>query len=194
MRWCYVPMFLYRHVAASVRTGGRLPVAVVLVLGFSNIFADALSMGVGEYLSSKVRPMCSQEAYRYRQYPCEHGRLYSVDIPSFLSSTPTYIDFSFGQTWIAGELPGIGDADYTQMVRTYVYMFSREWTIKRMSHTYRIWFRLTTNTSWRRRDGKSGSSRTTGKEKSWRWSRFSRCVVASSWQVKRTGDACSRDG
>lgn len=30
--------------------------AVVLVLGFSNIFADALSMGVGEYLSSKVRP------------------------------------------------------------------------------------------------------------------------------------------
>lgn len=31
--------------------------AVVLVLGFSNIFADALSMGVGEYLSSKVRPV-----------------------------------------------------------------------------------------------------------------------------------------
>lgn len=30
--------------------------AVVLVLGFSNIFADALSMGVGEYLSSKVKP------------------------------------------------------------------------------------------------------------------------------------------
>lgn len=28
--------------------------AVVLVLGFSNIFADALSMGVGEYLSSKA--------------------------------------------------------------------------------------------------------------------------------------------
>lgn len=29
--------------------------AVILVLGVSNIFADALSMGVGEYLSSKVR-------------------------------------------------------------------------------------------------------------------------------------------
>lgn len=43
--------------AAPLRTGGRLPVAVVLVLGFSNIFADALSMGVGEYLSSKVRPV-----------------------------------------------------------------------------------------------------------------------------------------
>ncbi|CAM9428908.1 unnamed protein product [Sphacelaria rigidula] len=34
--------------------GGQLSVGVVLVLGFSNIFADALSMGVGEYLSSKA--------------------------------------------------------------------------------------------------------------------------------------------
>lgn len=34
--------------------GGRLPVQVVLVLGFSNIFADAFSMGMGEYLSSKA--------------------------------------------------------------------------------------------------------------------------------------------
>jgi VIT1/CCC1 family predicted Fe2+/Mn2+ transporter len=35
---------------------------VVLVLGFSNILADALSMGVGEYLSSQVRVMdaCTQ--------------------------------------------------------------------------------------------------------------------------------------
>mmetsp|Transcript_34588 Transcript_34588/g.45718 ORF Transcript_34588/g.45718 Transcript_34588/m.45718 type:complete len:286 (-) Transcript_34588:307-1164(-) len=34
--------------------GGGMGVDVVLVLGFSNIFADALSMGVGEYLSSKA--------------------------------------------------------------------------------------------------------------------------------------------
>lgn len=34
--------------------GGGLPPTVVLVLGFSNIFADALSMGVGEFLSSKA--------------------------------------------------------------------------------------------------------------------------------------------
>lgn len=33
-------------------TGGDLSVKIVLILGFSNIFADALSMGVGEYLSS----------------------------------------------------------------------------------------------------------------------------------------------
>ncbi|CAM9231413.1 unnamed protein product [Pylaiella littoralis] len=41
-------------IVAGAAAGGRLPVAVVLVLGFSNIFADALSMGVGEYLSSKA--------------------------------------------------------------------------------------------------------------------------------------------
>jgi len=35
-------------------TGGGLSVSAVLVLGFSNIFADALSMGVGEFLSSKA--------------------------------------------------------------------------------------------------------------------------------------------
>eukprot|EP00550_Attheya_septentrionalis_P007228 CAMPEP_0198287426 /NCGR_PEP_ID=MMETSP1449-20131203/6245_1 /TAXON_ID=420275 /ORGANISM="Attheya septentrionalis, Strain CCMP2084" /LENGTH=289 /DNA_ID=CAMNT_0043985377 /DNA_START=118 /DNA_END=987 /DNA_ORIENTATION=+ len=34
--------------------GGRLEPSVVLILGFSNIFADALSMGVGEFLSSKA--------------------------------------------------------------------------------------------------------------------------------------------
>jgi len=34
--------------------GGSLTPEVVLVLGFSNIFADALSMGVGEFLSSKA--------------------------------------------------------------------------------------------------------------------------------------------
>lgn len=34
--------------------GGALSPNVVLILGFSNIFADALSMGVGEFLSSKA--------------------------------------------------------------------------------------------------------------------------------------------
>jgi VIT1/CCC1 family predicted Fe2+/Mn2+ transporter len=34
--------------------GGKLSPQVVLILGFSNIFADALSMGVGEFLSSKA--------------------------------------------------------------------------------------------------------------------------------------------
>jgi vacuolar iron transporter family protein len=34
--------------------GGNLSPQVVLILGFSNILADALSMGVGEFLSSKA--------------------------------------------------------------------------------------------------------------------------------------------
>lgn len=34
--------------------GGSMEVPVVLILGFSNIFADALAMGVGEFLSSKA--------------------------------------------------------------------------------------------------------------------------------------------
>lgn len=34
--------------------GGNLGIGTVLILGFSNIFADALSMGVGEFLSSKA--------------------------------------------------------------------------------------------------------------------------------------------
>jgi len=34
--------------------GGSVSSKVVLILGFSNIFADALSMGVGEFLSSKA--------------------------------------------------------------------------------------------------------------------------------------------
>lgn len=34
--------------------GGGVPPPVILVLGFSNIFADALSMGCGEFLSSKA--------------------------------------------------------------------------------------------------------------------------------------------
>ncbi len=38
--------------------GGKMSWEVVLVLGFSNIFADAISMGVGEYLSSQVCVAC----------------------------------------------------------------------------------------------------------------------------------------
>ena len=38
----------------SGATGGNLSTGVILVLGFSNIFADALSMGVGDALSTKA--------------------------------------------------------------------------------------------------------------------------------------------
>jgi vacuolar iron transporter family protein len=54
--------------------GGKLPPSVVLILGFSNIFADALSMGVGEFLSSKAESEWifaerSREEWEFENYP-----------------------------------------------------------------------------------------------------------------------------
>mmetsp|Transcript_14098 Transcript_14098/g.18825 ORF Transcript_14098/g.18825 Transcript_14098/m.18825 type:complete len:207 (+) Transcript_14098:62-682(+) len=54
--------------------GGSLSTGVVLVLGFSNIFADALSMGVGEFLSSKAENEWiiserKREAWEMENYP-----------------------------------------------------------------------------------------------------------------------------
>jgi VIT1/CCC1 family predicted Fe2+/Mn2+ transporter len=54
--------------------GGGLDPSVVLILGFSNIFADALSMGVGEFLSSKatnewILSERRREAWEMDNYP-----------------------------------------------------------------------------------------------------------------------------
>lgn len=54
--------------------GGTLSTGVVLILGFSNIFADALSMGVGEFLSSKaenewILSERKREAWEMENYP-----------------------------------------------------------------------------------------------------------------------------
>lgn len=54
--------------------GGELSPNTVLILGFSNIFADALSMGVGEFLSSKaenewILSEREREAWEMDNYP-----------------------------------------------------------------------------------------------------------------------------
>lgn len=54
--------------------GGNLSPQVVLILGFSNILADALSMGVGEFLSSKatnewILSERSREEWELENYP-----------------------------------------------------------------------------------------------------------------------------
>lgn len=49
---CELPVWLLRP--PGVWAGGHLGVETVLILGFSNIFADAFAMGMGEFLSSKA--------------------------------------------------------------------------------------------------------------------------------------------
>lgn len=54
--------------------GGALDPSVILILGFSNIFADALSMGVGEFLSSKaenewILSERAREKWEVQNYP-----------------------------------------------------------------------------------------------------------------------------
>ena len=53
-------------------TGGTLSPSVVLILGFSNIFADALSMGVGEFLSSKAENEWILSERRREQWEVEN--------------------------------------------------------------------------------------------------------------------------
>lgn len=59
--------------------GGSLSTKTILILGFSNIFADALSMGVGEYLSTTadneyVISERKREQWEMETYPEEEIR------------------------------------------------------------------------------------------------------------------------
>jgi VIT1/CCC1 family predicted Fe2+/Mn2+ transporter len=54
-------------------TGGGLPTAAVLILGFSNLLADGLSMGLGNYLGSKSqreyeKDQRAREAYEIERF------------------------------------------------------------------------------------------------------------------------------
>ena len=49
----------------SGATGGGFGVDVIMVLGFSNMVADALSMGVGDAMSTKAGTMCTHVKFPY---------------------------------------------------------------------------------------------------------------------------------
>ena len=51
-------------------TGGSLPPTAVLIVGLANLFADGLSMGVGNYLSIRAR----ESALEHQQRPEEEAR------------------------------------------------------------------------------------------------------------------------
>lgn len=59
----YLSDFVYGGIDGSVTTfavvagvtGASLPLTIVLILGFANLFADGFSMAVGNYLSTKSR-------------------------------------------------------------------------------------------------------------------------------------------
>ncbi len=50
----YITSDLLSFAIVAGAAGGSLSTETILILGFSNIFADALSMGVGEFLSSNA--------------------------------------------------------------------------------------------------------------------------------------------
>mmetsp|Transcript_53227 Transcript_53227/g.64174 ORF Transcript_53227/g.64174 Transcript_53227/m.64174 type:complete len:303 (-) Transcript_53227:200-1108(-) len=52
--------------------GGNVGTGVILIMGFSNIFADALSMGVGEFLSSKAENEWILSERRREQWEMEN--------------------------------------------------------------------------------------------------------------------------
>lgn len=89
--------------------GGNLSPGVVLVLGFSNIFADALSMGVGEFLSSKANNEWILNERRREEWEMENykegeiqemidiymtrGKMSEEDATSVINTVAKYKDF-----------------------------------------------------------------------------------------------------
>ena len=56
-------------------TGGSLSSGVVLIVGLANLFADGLSMGVGNYLSIRARESALEQQQRPEEesWPGRHG-------------------------------------------------------------------------------------------------------------------------
>ena len=61
-KYNWLPDFVYGSIDGIITTfavvsaveGGALPVAIVLIMGFANLFADGFSMAAGKYLSDKA--------------------------------------------------------------------------------------------------------------------------------------------
>jgi DNA damage-binding protein 1 len=60
-------------------TGGGMGTDVVVIVGFSSILADALSMGVGEYLSSKAHNDYVEQARKREEWHVKNNRERGVE-------------------------------------------------------------------------------------------------------------------
>ena len=56
-------------------TGGSLSAGIVVIVGLANLFADGLSMGVGNYLSIQARESALEQQLRPEEeaWPARHG-------------------------------------------------------------------------------------------------------------------------
>lgn len=58
-------------VVASI-AGAGLGVGVVIIMGFASLFADGISMGMGDFLSSKAENDYTNEERKRESWECEH--------------------------------------------------------------------------------------------------------------------------
>lgn len=58
-------------VVASI-AGAGLDVGVVIIMGFASLFADGISMGMGDFLSSKAENDYTNEERKREAWECEH--------------------------------------------------------------------------------------------------------------------------
>jgi len=58
-------------VVASI-AGAGLSVGIVIIMGFASLFADGISMGMGDFLSSKAENEYAHEERRREVWECEH--------------------------------------------------------------------------------------------------------------------------
>ncbi len=76
----YLPEFVYGGIDGSVTTfaviagaaGAQLEPSVVLILGFANLFADGLSMSIGNYLSTKAEIDNYEKNRRIEAWEVDH--------------------------------------------------------------------------------------------------------------------------
>ena len=80
-------------------TGGALSARTVLIVGMANLFADGLSMGVGNYLSIRARESALERQRRPEEeaHPARHG-------------CATFLAFAMAGTYFHFPVPWLGSA------------------------------------------------------------------------------------